>query len=81
MQDNNVGLDGYLKTKSAYFSISVSVSSAIAITCGPLAFISPMFARTLLYVWSFVAIVTTGVSFVSRANGPCLSSPAANPSA
>ena len=40
-----------------------------------------MFARILLYVGSLVAIATTGVSFVSRANGPCLSSPAAKPSA
>lgn len=80
-QENGSELDGNRSIKSACFAISVSLSSAIASTFGPLALISPMLVIILSWVESIVTTATTGVSSVRRAKGPCFSSPAANPSA
>ena len=68
---------GTVTTWSAWAEILSLPSVATAITCAPRARTSCMFDTTLSSTGESVATVTTGVSWSSRAIGPCFISPAA----
>ena len=82
---SSVGVCGTRITSSAYGTTSSSPSSAMTIVRAPLALISWMFETTLLCSecrpCGEGTITNTGWPGSISAIGPCLSSPAAKPSA